>query len=144
MTTDYYHILGISSNASANEIKLAYKALAKKYHPDKHNGSIDAEEKFKQINEAYQNLSDIKKKLNYDWKYFKNTSFDKFQFQTSYSTNYHRNFSFGKFQSQSNENKTFSERNPQKGNLKFYIKAFVLICFIVSFGIAIGYYLDKQ
>lgn len=68
---DYYSILGISKDASDAEIKNAYRSLAKKYHPDRFATKSDAEkkeaeEKFKQINEAYSVLSDPEKKSNYD------------------------------------------------------------------------------
>lgn len=62
---DYYEVLGISKTASADEIKKAYRSLAKKYHPDV-NKDPGAEEKFKEINEAYDCLSDEQKKARYD------------------------------------------------------------------------------
>lgn len=62
---DYYEVLGISKDASEADIKKAYRTLAKKYHPDR-NKSKDAEEKMKEINEAYSILSDPNKKANYD------------------------------------------------------------------------------
>lgn len=62
---DYYEILGVDKNSSQADIKKAYRVLALKYHPDK-NKSDDAEEKFKEINEAYQVLSDEKKRQTYD------------------------------------------------------------------------------
>jgi molecular chaperone DnaJ len=63
---DYYQILGVKENASASEIKRAYRSLAKQYHPDKNPNNKEAEEKFKNISEAYDILSDPKKKQQYD------------------------------------------------------------------------------
>ena len=63
---DYYAILGVPRNASQEEIKRAYRELAKKYHPDKNRGDPEAEERFKEINEAYAVLSDPKKRAEYD------------------------------------------------------------------------------
>ena len=65
MGKDYYKILGIAKNASEDDIKKAYRKLALKYHPDK-NKSSGAEEKFKEIAEAYEVLSDKKKRDIYD------------------------------------------------------------------------------
>ena len=63
---DYYKTLGVDKNASADEIKKAYRTLAKKYHPDMNPGDKAAEQKFKEINEAYGVLSDPEKKAQYD------------------------------------------------------------------------------
>ena len=63
---DYYEVLGISKGASEEEIKKAYKKLARKYHPDMNPGDKEAEEKFKEINEANEVLSDPEKKARYD------------------------------------------------------------------------------
>ncbi|HHY13779.1 MAG TPA: DnaJ domain-containing protein, partial [Thermoanaerobacterales bacterium] len=63
---DYYEILGISKDASEDEIKKAYRRLARKYHPDVNTDNHNAEEKFKEINEAYEVLSDSKKRTAYD------------------------------------------------------------------------------
>lgn len=65
MSKDYYSILGIGRSATEDEIKRAYRKLALKYHPDK-NKTPDAEEKFKLIAEAYEVLSDKKKREIYD------------------------------------------------------------------------------
>lgn len=65
-TTDYYQVLGLKKGASADEIKKAYRKLAVKFHPDKNPGNKEAEEKFKEINEAYAVLSDPQKKAQYD------------------------------------------------------------------------------
>ncbi len=63
---DYYEVLGINRNASADEIKSAFRKLSKKYHPDLNPDDPTAEEKFKEINEAYQVLSNQDKKARYD------------------------------------------------------------------------------
>jgi len=63
---DYYKTLGVSRDASAEEIRKAYRRLAKKYHPDRHKGDKSAEEKFKAVSEAYHTLKDKKKRAQYD------------------------------------------------------------------------------
>ena len=63
---DYYDVLGVDKSADATAIKKAYRKLAMKYHPDKNPGDKEAEEKFKEINEAYEVLSDETKRRNYD------------------------------------------------------------------------------
>ena len=73
---DYYKILGVEKNATADEIRKAYRKLATKYHPDKNPGDKNAETKFKEINEAKQVLSDSEKrklfdKFGADWKHYK-------------------------------------------------------------------------
>lgn len=63
---DYYEVLGVSKGASDDDIKKAYRQLAKKYHPDLHPGDKESEGKFKEVNEAYEVLSDKEKKGRYD------------------------------------------------------------------------------
>ncbi len=63
---DYYEVLGVSRNADAATIKKAYRKLAKKYHPDSNEGNATAAERFKEVNEAYDVLSDEKKRKLYD------------------------------------------------------------------------------
>lgn len=66
LDTDYYAVLGVKSDASAKEIKQAYRKLAQKYHPDKNAGDANAETRFKQVNEAYEVLGDPEQRKEYD------------------------------------------------------------------------------
>jgi molecular chaperone DnaJ len=66
MSKDYYEILGVNKNATETELKKAYRKLAMQYHPDRNPGNAEAEDKFRQINEAYQVLSDGTKRAQYD------------------------------------------------------------------------------
>ncbi|HEX9137815.1 MAG TPA: DnaJ domain-containing protein, partial [Nitrospirota bacterium] len=66
MATDYYELLGVHRNATDSEIKRAYRKLAHEHHPDKNPGNKASEEKFKEINQAYEVLSDAQKRAYYD------------------------------------------------------------------------------
>lgn len=63
---DFYEVMGVPKNATEDEIKKAYRKLAKKYHPDLNPGDKEAEAKFKEVNEAYEVLSDKDKRARYD------------------------------------------------------------------------------
>jgi molecular chaperone DnaJ len=65
-TTDFYEVLGVSRTASADDIKRAYRALARRHHPDVADNKAEAEHRFKEINEAYEVLSDPQKRAQYD------------------------------------------------------------------------------
>lgn len=65
---EYYRTLGVQPDASQDDLKKAYRSLAKKYHPDLHPGDHEAEARFKEINEAYEVLSDPDKRKEYDTK----------------------------------------------------------------------------
>jgi curved DNA-binding protein len=78
---DYYQTLGVSKDAGSDDIKKAYRRLAVKYHPDKNQGDKQAEERFKEISEAYQVLHDPQKRKKYDalganWKQYENAGTD--------------------------------------------------------------------
>src|SRR4028119_2322552 len=65
-TKDFYRVLGVAENAAADEIKKAYRKLAKQYHPDANPNNAAAAERFKEISEAYSVLSDDEKRKQYD------------------------------------------------------------------------------
>ncbi|MCS7316892.1 MAG: DnaJ domain-containing protein [Candidatus Dojkabacteria bacterium] len=78
MIKDYYKILGVDRNASQEDIKKAYRSLAVKYHPDVNDNSKEAEEKLKEINEAYNTLKDPEKRKQYDNSFIFNQNFGGF------------------------------------------------------------------
>src|SRR5947209_4817862 len=66
MPRDLYEVLGVKKDASAEDIKKAYRKLARQYHPDRNPGDKQAESRFKEVQEAYDVLSDQSKRTNYD------------------------------------------------------------------------------
>lgn len=97
MMEDLYKVLGVSKDATAEEIKKAYRGLALKYHPDRNEGNAEAEEKFKQINNAYSVLGDEEKRRQYD----SSSSFNSYS-QQSYGNTYSGSYSSGGFDSTDN------------------------------------------
>jgi len=82
---DYYEVLGLSRDCTINDIKQAYRRLARQYHPDVNNGDPEAEEKFKEISEAYAVLSNEEKRRQYDMYGFSGNLFDGLNFDSVFS-----------------------------------------------------------
>lgn len=102
---DYYSVLGVGKKATAEEIKKAYRKLAVKYHPDKNQGNKTAEEKFKEISEAYEVLGDPEKRKQYDklganWRQYQNAGYGEAPFgERAYRRTYRTNTDSGDFDS---------------------------------------------
>ncbi len=117
MYKNYYQILGLENNASINQIKKAYRTYATKFHPDKQNGDKFFEERFKEIKEAYDVLSDDIKRKNYDTKWQNN-----FSESSSYSDQTHQQNAENEFkrkyeqyrQEENNRNEKIKRENEEK------------------------------
>ncbi len=122
--SNYYEILGVSKNATADEIKKAYRTLAFKYHPDRNPGNTAAEEKFKQISAAYDVLGDEAKRRNYDLggysseNAYSNSSTQQ-QYQRQYQYTYSNPFGDDNFWEWFNSAQ-FRSRNQQTQNTNNY------------------------
>ena len=118
--SNYYDILGVSKNATADEIKKAYRTLAFKYHPDRNQGNPEAEEKFKQISAAYDVLGDEAKRRQYDMGSYSNSystagSQTQQQYQRQYQYTYSNPFGDENFWEWFN-GAQFRSRNQQTQN----------------------------
>ncbi|MEK6680278.1 MAG: molecular chaperone DnaJ [Nitrospirota bacterium] len=125
MTKDYYNTLGVKRGANADEIKKSFRKLARKYHPDVNPNDKTAEQKFKELNEAYEVLGDPKKKEQYDQ--FGSTAFEQQyaggpspeEFARSFrgtGADYFETFDFGSIFGDIFGRRTAAERGPVRGN----------------------------
>ena len=119
--SNYYEILGVSKNATADEIKKAYRTLAFKYHPDRNPGNAEAEEKFKQISAAYDVLGDEAKRRNYDLGGYSESTYSnaQSQYQRQYQYTYSNPFGDENFWEWFNGSQ-FRSRNQQAQNTNNY------------------------
>ena len=122
--SNYYEILGVPKNATADEIKKAYRTLAFKYHPDRNQGNAAAEEKFKQISAAYDVLGDEAKRRQYDMGYSTDSystagSQSQQQYQRQYQYTYQNPFGDENFWEWFN-GAQFRSRNQQAQNRQNY------------------------
>lgn len=133
MNKNYYDILGVDKNASEKEIKNKYRKLAIKYHPDKNQGNKEAEEKFKEISEAYDTLSDEKKRREYDEQL--NNPFGGKRHNSGFNANFNANDIFNQFFG-GNPFSAFNDDNVNSSNKKqenLNLKLKVFISFEDSF-----------
>ena len=162
--SDYYEILGVSKNATTDEIKKAYRSLAFKYHPDRNPGDAVAEEKFKQISAAYDVLGDETKRKNYDLGGYSESSYTNAanqQYQRQYQYTYQNPFGddnfwnwFGGANRQNETNKNYNQQydtQDYKKRTKSSYKSMLfskslqtlaaLLMFRISFFIPFGFFI---
>ena len=122
MADSYYDLLGVRENATQKELKAAYRILAKKYHPDKNKGDINAEETFKKITQAYTTLSNPDLRKKYDYK----------------NIHYHTEYSSG---NKTHTQRTYPSSKPEYSK-KTWLFGGVFIVLIVTAAIVIPFYLS--
>ncbi len=142
---NYYIILGVKNSAGSDEIKLAYRTLAKKYHPDKNQDNSSNEEFFKEIQEAYAVLSNPEKRKKYDQKFSYSKSYEEIRKKTAapYTGNayqyaqqqahYERRY---QPHAEENTEKPYKEKKSDSDPYLFIISiivAILLILFIISY-----------
>jgi tetratricopeptide (TPR) repeat protein len=144
MKESYYHVLGLNQNATPEEIKEAYRKLAKKYHPDANQGDPEAEEKFKKINEAYQTLTNDSKKDLYDLSTFDEEMYHYYRRQQTFRRGFH---------TRHRERTTYSVRTKLQGAI--VVVAIMAVVFAGNyflirkssanlFNLGLGYYQNKE
>ena len=127
---DYYDVLGVGKDASESDIKLAYRRLAKKFHPDLNKTDPDATEKFKEVQEAYEVLSDPNKRNQYDRFGFNGVSInidDIFSggipgIDEIFRTFFGEDFSFGGFGNFGRRTRTYQKRRVRGGDVEGYVE----------------------
>lgn len=127
LTQDYYDILGLKKGAGADEIKKAYRKLAKRYHPDSNAGNTQAEQKFKEISEAYSVLSDPEKKKLYDQ--FGHAAFSqdgspKEGFHGGFGNGFDKSFHSGFSRSYSSGPDSYTEYHFESGDMDDFLHSF--------------------
>jgi curved DNA-binding protein CbpA len=132
MEFNFYQILGVNCNASDEEIKVAYRNLAKKYHPDKHGSNKVYEEHFKKINNAYQTLSKRDKRNRYDLKLrYRATSVSQSTFRNRNPGANHRKTPYSSSQIYKEREK--NKRKQEKQKRKIYVLTGLTLLCIISF-----------
>lgn len=154
---DYYEILGVQKTATGDEIKKAYRNLAFKYHPDRNAGNKEAEERFKQITEAYDVLGDEKKRHEYDRYGFQDNSYADYgrSYQNGYNSSTYENSAYQTEEAfwdwfnnntgnQSNNRQYYQSSYSNYKRNKNYTKFDITINFLLKiFQIFMGFFLIK-
>ncbi|WP_192822495.1 DnaJ domain-containing protein [Rufibacter sp. LB8] len=136
MSKNYYHILEVSPTATAQEIKAAYKRLALRFHPDKNPGSPHAEERFKQINDAYQVLSNPRRRAAFD----QQQDYERRQRQAAAYTNprYHHTRPPAGFKERHYQQRAQHQRRLSKRDIKIALGVVLLVVLLVL-GLKLGW-----